>query len=106
MKPKPLHYSSARSLAPLLSHCHIIPPFSAVSWRAAAGPRVRGPNLGAVRCGDGDSGCLRRLYPQGRMAAGGQAALSLCTQLLSQQRLALSPAGPQWGRWQRHGSCG
>lgn len=64
VKPKPLHYSSARSLAPLLGRCHIIPPFSAVSWRAAAGlgcgdrtpaPRGAGTVTAAV-CG----GCTRR----------------------------------------------
>lgn len=42
MHAKPLHYSSAGSLALLCCHCHLIPPFSAGSWpgcQAPAGPR-------------------------------------------------------------------
>lgn len=86
----------------------IIPPFSAVSWRAAARPPARGRhravNPGAERRpGTATAGACRGYVPhRGVGTGGGQAAPSLRAQLLPLQRAALSPAGSP-GRGRRSG---
>lgn len=111
-----LHYSSAGSLAPLRRHCHRI-PFSAGSWCSCQGPArprltgslgkgTRGSGMGqgdpaGEYEGPGMPDCGFLHSPCTLLGWKAQASLSLLGQLLSQQCVALWPAGSlRGGRWQ------